>query len=195
VHNDTAIRASSLRLSNSSMRTKSVLVLLFKKNLWPLPCSRRGSLCRNATLVLLPVRGWNRTPALLERRTRAGHRSLKQGQLEVVGRGRPLLRPKGGPTIKASGGNCALEAQILPDICHVLIEAGRLGVLGKRAERLAERAALLQLGFATLGIVALVDEVTGYQRDRAANALALILEKFHRQGTSAMGANVLERIL
>jgi hypothetical protein len=34
------------------------------------------------------------------------------------------------------------------------------------------------MGFATLGIIALVDEVTGYQRDRAANALALILEKF-----------------
>ena len=30
MHNDTATRACSLRLSNSSMRTKSVLALLFK---------------------------------------------------------------------------------------------------------------------------------------------------------------------
>jgi len=48
------------------------------------------------------------TPDLLERRTRAGHRSLKQGQLEVVGRGRPLLRTTGGPTIKDSDRNCVL---------------------------------------------------------------------------------------
>jgi len=70
------------------------------------------------------------------------------------------------------------EATILPDICHVLIEAGQRGILGKRSEHLAERAAKLQLGFATVGIIALVDEATGYQDYRSRDALALILEKF-----------------
>jgi hypothetical protein len=70
------------------------------------------------------------------------------------------------------------DAKILPDICAVLIEAGRLGLLGKRLDHLAERAAVLQHGFATLGIIALVDEATGYPRDRAKDSLARILDAF-----------------
>ncbi|MDR5736165.1 P63C domain-containing protein [Caballeronia sp. LZ025] len=78
------------------------------------------------------------------------------------------------------GGNPAegYEASILPDICAALINAGRLGYLDKRSEHLAERAAILQHGFATVGIIALVDEATGYQKDRERDALAQILEKF-----------------
>jgi hypothetical protein len=70
------------------------------------------------------------------------------------------------------------DARILPDLCAVLIEAGQKGKLGKRLARLAERAATLQHGFATLGIIGLVDEVTGYQRDRTDDALTRILEQF-----------------
>ena len=70
------------------------------------------------------------------------------------------------------------EATILPDICAVIIEAGRQGKLGKRLAHLAERCAILQHGFATLGIIALVDEATGYQDVRARDALAKILERF-----------------
>lgn len=82
--------------------------------------------------------------------------------------------------IPPHGGNPAdgYEATILPDICHVLIEAGRRNLLGKRSAHLAERAAELQLGFAHLGIIALVDEATGYQDYRPRDALARILERF-----------------
>lgn len=82
--------------------------------------------------------------------------------------------------IPTHGGNPAdgYEATILPDICAVLITAGLKGVLEKRLEHLAERAALLQHGFGQVGIIALVDEVTGYQDYRARDALAKILEKF-----------------
>jgi hypothetical protein len=78
------------------------------------------------------------------------------------------------------GGNPAdgYEATILPDICAVLIEAGRLGLLQKQQARLAERCAILQHGFATVGIIALVDEATGYQDFRARDALAKIIERF-----------------
>lgn len=77
------------------------------------------------------------------------------------------------------GGNAAFgyEATILPDLCAVLIEAGRRGILGRRSEHLAERAALLQHAFAFLGIIALVDEVTGYQGFRPQDALQVYLEK------------------
>ncbi len=82
--------------------------------------------------------------------------------------------------IPPHGGNPAdgYEATILPDLCAVLIEADQSGKLGLRRKHLAERAAKLQHGFATVGIIALVDEATGYQKDRAKDALSKILEAF-----------------
>src|SRR5690606_7164152 len=82
--------------------------------------------------------------------------------------------------IPPHGGNPAdgYEATILPDLCAVLIDAQQQGVLDKRLIRLAQRAAILQHGFATVGIIALVDEATGYQDVRQRDALAKILEKF-----------------
>jgi P63C domain len=82
-----------------------------------------------------------------------------------------FLPPVGAP---ADG----YEATILPDICAVVIEASRQGKLHKRLTRLAERCGILQHGFATVGIIALVDEATGYQDFRARDALARILERF-----------------
>jgi hypothetical protein len=83
-----------------------------------------------------------------------------------------FILPQGG--VVADG----YEATILPDICAVIIEAGRRGKLGKRLNHLATRCAILQHGFATVGIIALVDEATGYQDFRARDALAKIIERF-----------------
>ena len=83
-----------------------------------------------------------------------------------------FLPPHGG--IPADG----YDATMLPDICAVLIDAHQQGKLGKAREHLAIRAAQLQHGFATVGIIALVDEATGYQDFRQRDALAQILEKF-----------------
>lgn len=82
--------------------------------------------------------------------------------------------------IPPHGGSAAdgYEATILPDICAVIIDAGRQDKLGKQRAHLAERAAILQHGFATVGIIALVDEATGYQDFRQRDALARILERF-----------------
>jgi hypothetical protein len=84
------------------------------------------------------------------------------------------------PFIPPHGGNPAdgYEATILPDICAVIIDADQKGKLDGRLKRLAERAAVLQHGFATVGIIALVDEATGYQEIRQKDALAVILERF-----------------
>jgi len=82
--------------------------------------------------------------------------------------------------IPPHGGNQAhgYEATILPDVCAVILEARLAGKLRPKQERLAENCAVLQHGFATVGIIALVDEATGYQEFRARDALAQILEKF-----------------
>jgi hypothetical protein len=69
-------------------------------------------------------------------------------------------------------------ATILADICDVVLAARKAGALQKQQEHIAERCELLVRGFARVGIIALVDEATGYQRDRKKDALARILEAF-----------------
>jgi P63C domain len=70
------------------------------------------------------------------------------------------------------------DARMLPDICAVLIEAERRRVLDKRYSYLAERAAKLQHGFATMGIIWLVDKVTGYEDFKKASDFGRIIEAF-----------------
>src|SRR5258708_9477427 len=81
--------------------------------------------------------------------------------------------------IPPHGGNPAdgYEATILPDLCDVLIEAGRRVVLRARSAHLAERAALLQHPFAPLGIMALVDEATAHHAFSPQGALHRSPEK------------------
>ncbi len=69
-------------------------------------------------------------------------------------------------------------AAILPEICEVVLAARRAGTLSRQQEALAERCEILLGGFARLGIIALVDEATGYQDIRTKSALADILEKY-----------------
>jgi hypothetical protein len=71
-----------------------------------------------------------------------------------------------------------INATILPEICGIVLEARDAGTLSQQHAHLARQADLLMRGLATVGIIALVDEATGYQKDRARDALAQILEKF-----------------
>ena len=68
------------------------------------------------------------------------------------------------------------EAILLPEICEVILDAEKAGAL--KNEKQALVADLLIRGFARVGIVALVDEATGYQEEREKDALAQILEQF-----------------
>ncbi len=69
-------------------------------------------------------------------------------------------------------------AKILPEICRTVLEARRKGSLDRQQQGLAERCEILIQGLATVGIIALVDEATGYQRIREERALSHILERF-----------------
>jgi hypothetical protein len=77
-------------------------------------------------------------------------------------------------------GNTAhgIPATVIPKVCEIWLDAERAGTLGKRQKRVAEKADILLRGFAHVGIIALVDEATGFQDDRAKDALAKILEEF-----------------
>jgi hypothetical protein len=81
---------------------------------------------------------------------------------------------RGGATAVAYG----YPATILADICDAILKARDAGDTGPRQAGIVRQADLLVRGFARVGIVALVDEATGFQRDRAKDALAKILEAF-----------------
>ncbi|HEV3235865.1 MAG TPA: P63C domain-containing protein [Gemmataceae bacterium] len=77
-------------------------------------------------------------------------------------------------------GNVALgyRADLLPRVCNVYLRAKQEGKLLKSQEHIAEKCLILLNGLATVGIIALVDEATGFQDERARGALAKILERF-----------------
>lgn len=70
------------------------------------------------------------------------------------------------------------EAEILADICEVVLAARAEGRLQKQQEHIALQCETLLRGFAKVGIIALVDEATGYQRVRNRRALEKILADY-----------------
>jgi P63C domain len=68
------------------------------------------------------------------------------------------------------------EATVLADLCEAVLAARSDGVLQKQQEHIARQAEILVRGFARIGIIALVDEATGYQREREKDALSKLLE-------------------
>lgn len=73
-----------------------------------------------------------------------------------------------------SGGRAyGYEATVLADLCDAVLEARKSGRLHYQQEHIAEQCESLVRAFAKVGIIALVDEATGYQdvRDRVAALL------------------------
>lgn len=71
-----------------------------------------------------------------------------------------------------------LDATLLPKVCNVLLSARDVDALHKSQFSLAAQADIIMRGLAEVGIVALIDEATGFQRERAHDALSKILEAF-----------------
>jgi hypothetical protein len=85
---------------------------------------------------------------------------------------------------KALSGSRAFgyRAELLPQICGVFLDAEKAGVLVANQQHIAERAMVLIRGFASVGIIALVDEATGYQYERPRKDLEEYLKKFLAEG-------------
>ncbi len=122
----------------------------------------------------------------LGRHPRANTRSLSgvppilQGQAiapfiprEVMEKAAPITfrLPNGG---RASGYN----AELLPAVCEIYLAARENRALPYQQMHVAQQAEILVRGLARVGIIALVDEATGYQEMRQRDALARILEEF-----------------
>lgn len=70
------------------------------------------------------------------------------------------------------------DARVLPIICDIWLKAREAGALQKQQMDKAQKAEILMRALAHVGIIALVDEATGFQNIRAKDALAKILEAF-----------------
>ena len=84
----------------------------------------------------------------------------------------PFRNPTGGRTVYG------YPATLLVDICQAVLAARDAGRLTGRQVDVAARCDILIRSLAKVGIIALVDEATGYETIREQNALAKILDKY-----------------
>jgi hypothetical protein len=70
------------------------------------------------------------------------------------------------------------EATILPDLCDFILACDAKGILLEAQKQYAEAAAALKRGLAAVGIVALVDAATGYEKVRPHDELMEILKLY-----------------
>jgi hypothetical protein len=91
---------------------------------------------------------------------------------ELIEAARPIVfqNPKGR--------GYGYEASLLPAVCDVYLDARRADALHYTQRHIAVRCEILVRGFARVGIIALIDEATGYQDIRARNNLEQILAKY-----------------
>lgn len=81
---------------------------------------------------------------------------------------------------RTTQGNLAhgYDATVLIDLCDSVLAARKADKLLAQQTHIAINCEVLVRGVAKVGIIALIDEATGYQEDREKNALAKILEAF-----------------
>lgn len=82
-----------------------------------------------------------------------------------------FLPPAGGKPVYGQ------EATTLIDLCEFVLKCRDVGVLSRR-EKMASAADIVIRAFAKVGIIAVIDEVTGYQIERDRDALQKILAAY-----------------
>jgi hypothetical protein len=87
--------------------------------------------------------------------------------------------------LPVGGRGYGYEARLLPLVCEVYLAARRANVLTHNQSHVAEACEVLVSALAQVGIVALVDEATGYQEIRDRRALQAILDQYLRQAFAA----------
>jgi len=84
---------------------------------------------------------------------------------------------------EGKGGNFPINgylAELLPEICNAILASAEQEVLGLDPDlkKAAKQSRKLLKSFANVGIIALIDEATGYQEYRDKHALQDILDKY-----------------
>ena len=70
------------------------------------------------------------------------------------------------------------ESDVLIEVCEAVLQARESGKLQKQQAGIAHQCEVLTRGLTRVGLIALIDEVTGYQEVRAHNDLQKILEAY-----------------
>lgn len=91
---------------------------------------------------------------------------LREGPLK------PILYRSGARTV------IGYSAELLPAVCDVWLQARQAGALQVGQMDKAQQAEILMRSLAKIGVIALVDEATGYQEIRDRVALQMILDKY-----------------
>lgn len=96
----------------------------------------------------------------------------------------------GGPLrpVEYLSGDIRVEgyaAEALPEICNIWLRAREAGVLNDQQRNRAQAAEILVRGLAEVGVIALVDEATGYQETRNREALQAILDRYLKKEFAA----------
>jgi len=92
-----------------------------------------------------------------------------------------IFKPlKGGYTPKGAAVAIAygFDAEAFPGILQLYLDADRAGQLHKTQEHIGELARRMVKALPKIGMVALVDEATGYQKDRPHDELQRLLEAY-----------------
>jgi hypothetical protein len=86
-----------------------------------------------------------------------------------------------------TGGRIAFgyKAEILPMVCYTYIDADKAGEIHKSQSHIVRAAEIIVRAMATVGIIALIDEATGYQKVRDRQALQKILDAYLRKELAA----------
>ncbi len=70
------------------------------------------------------------------------------------------------------------EAEVLVEVCKAVVRAAAAGKLLKSQNGMAAQAQAIVNALAKVGIVALIDEATGYQTERGPDALRLLVQAY-----------------
>lgn len=91
-----------------------------------------------------------------------------------------LLENSKPVTFRTTAGMASIgyRADLLPQVCHVFMDAKEAGALRANQIHIADKCKLLSRGFSILGLTALIDEATGYQEVRDRLALQKILDAY-----------------
>jgi hypothetical protein len=95
--------------------------------------------------------------------------------LDKIENRKEFSRPGAGGRLSKTYG---YDATLLIDVCNLLIECREKGILTAKQEEYARTAQVIISSVAKVGIISLIDEVTGYQHQREKDELQKILQAY-----------------